>query len=214
MLLDPAVERRKFDREVGLLAKNAARLRALGAVVVRAERPEIDVLCVPHLPVRVGLPVAPLSSGPIPPGGQAYQAFDFPGSAGSAFGVRVDLRGYDQQAPSITFRDPLTWELAPYDLLPRAQIIDDPTKPRLVLLDAHPTAKRPFLCIRGVREYHEHPQHNGEDWAMYRDGTNVYVLVERIALMTMVWVRPMITFASGPPGQMQLMLQWTAEVGT
>ncbi len=26
----------------------------------------------------------------------------------------------------------------------------------------------PFLCVAGVREYHEHPAHSGDQWELYR----------------------------------------------
>jgi hypothetical protein len=210
MLLDPGVERRKFDREVALLEKNAARLQALGAWVVRKERPEIDVMFVPRVPLRVLVPIAK-RPGLLTP--QTYQAVEYPAISGRAFGVRVDLRGYDQAAPSITFRDPWSWDLSAYAALPIGQLADDPKKPQIVLLDGHPTVKRPFLCLRGVREYHEHPQHDGDDWAMYRSATNVYVLVERIARIGLSAVRPQVVLAFGAPGQVQIQLQWTTEVG-
>lgn len=33
---------------------------------------------------------------------------------------------------------------------------------------AHPQTNRPFVCMRGSREYHTHPQHVGDLWANYR----------------------------------------------
>jgi hypothetical protein len=210
MLLDAAVERRKFDREVALLNKNAMRLRAVGAWIVRMEWPDIDVMFVPRLSFRIGLPTTP--TGLLVPG-QPFQAMELPGLAARAFGVRINLDGYDQRAPSVTFRDPWTWDLAPYAVLPIAQLVDDdPAKPQIVLLDAHPMVARPFLCLRGVREYHEHPQHDGDDWAIYRSATNVYVLIERIARVALASVRPQVLIGLGAPGQMQMMMQWAAEV--
>lgn len=210
MLLDPAVEHRKFDREVALLEKNAARLHAVGVSIVRVARPEIDFLLVPRLPLRVVIP------GPGIPvvSGQSYQGLELPGLAARAFGVRVDLGGYDQRPPSITFRDPSTWDLAPYSALPVGQLLDHPEKAQIVLLDGHPIEKRPFLCLRGVREYHEHPQHDGDDWAMYRSALNVYVLIERLARVSLASVRPLLILATIAPGQMQILLQWAAEVGS
>ena len=168
---------------------------------------------VPRLPLRVAVPVTTTPSGLIVTPGQTFQAMELHGVAARAFGVRVDLQGYDQRAPSITFRDPWTWQLAPYAALPIGQLVDDPAKPQIVLLDGHPTAKRPFLCLRGVREYHEHPQHDGDDWAMYRSAINVLVLLERIARIALASVRPQIVLLPGAPGEMQMQLQWAAEVG-
>ena len=77
------------------------------------------------------------------------------------------MAGYDQRPPSITFRDPWNWDLLQFGALSIGMLTDDPAKPQQVVLDAHPVTKRPFLCLRGVREYHEHPQHDGDDWALY-----------------------------------------------
>jgi len=30
----------------------------------------------------------------------------------------------------------------------------------------------PFFCIRGIREYHNHPYHTGDAWLLYR-GTGI-----------------------------------------
>mgnify|MGYP001619335042 CR=1 FL=1 len=216
MLLDPKVEHRKFDREVALLKKNSARLQTLGVWIVRMERPEIDAVLVPRLPLRVVMPVPVAPSGPP---GQPMQltGFELAPFAARAFGVRIDLKGYDQAAPSITFRDPWTWDLAKFAALPIGQLVDDPTKPQVVMLDAHPTTKLPFLCLRGVRENHEHDQHDGDDWAIYRASTNVYVLLERLARITIASVRPQILLQFAVPGQqaevqVQLQTQWAPEI--
>ena len=36
------------------------------------------------------------------------------------------------------------------------------------VLDSHPSTGRPFLCLRGIREYHTHPSHVGDFWEGYR----------------------------------------------
>jgi hypothetical protein len=33
----------------------------------------------------------------------------------------------------------------------------------------HPATGRPFICMRGVREYHTHGSHVGDPWSNYRD---------------------------------------------
>jgi hypothetical protein len=33
---------------------------------------------------------------------------------------------------------------------------------------AHPRTGRPFVCMVGTREYHDHPGHVGDSWANYR----------------------------------------------
>ena len=34
--------------------------------------------------------------------------------------------------------------------------------------DQHPVFKRPFLCMPGIREYHQHPSHVRDVWSNYR----------------------------------------------
>lgn len=33
----------------------------------------------------------------------------------------------------------------------------------------HPSTGRPFICMRGAREYHTHPSHIGDVWSNYKD---------------------------------------------
>lgn len=77
--------------------------------------------------------------------------------------IRLTYENYDLWPPSLTFIDPRTGELAP----PVVQAPDTVgSEVRNVLL-GHPNG-RPFLCIPGVREYHNHPQHSGDDWLLHR----------------------------------------------
>lgn len=47
---------------------------------------------------------------------------------------------------------------------------------------AHEQTGRPFVCMRGVREYHTHPSHRNEVWDTYRndDGMNIVGIVIQI----------------------------------
>jgi len=35
-------------------------------------------------------------------------------------------------------------------------------------MQSHDPDEIPFLCLAGVREYHEHPAHSGDVWELYR----------------------------------------------
>lgn len=50
----------------------------------------------------------------------------------------------------------------------------------------HPTTGRPFICMRGSREYHTHPGHRNDAWANHRgqDGMN---LVGILMQLCAVW---------------------------
>ena len=43
----------------------------------------------------------------------------------------------------------------------------------------HDSEDVPFLCIPGVREYHEHPAHSGDSWLLHKgsgEGTLYFLL--------------------------------------
>lgn len=47
---------------------------------------------------------------------------------------------------------------------------------------AHEQTGRPFVCMRGVREYHAHSSHRHEVWDTYRseDGNNILGIITQI----------------------------------
>lgn len=79
--------------------------------------------------------------------------------------VRLDYTNYDLWPPSLTFIDPRTRE--PASPAVRAPATT-PVGVRDALIDGHPDTGRPFLCLPGIREYHNHPQHTGDDWLLHR----------------------------------------------
>jgi len=128
MRLDPVVEERKFRAEVATLRRNASVLSKMGALVVRAEKPEIDVLLIPDKPLRLAVVLPAASPQPQidgPQQGALLPVMEYPGLSGKAFGVRLDLAGYDQCPPSVSFRNPRTWEPAPFATLPIAHIVEE-----------------------------------------------------------------------------------------
>ena len=44
----------------------------------------------------------------------------------------------------------------------------------------HPVLRRPFACLRGLREYHAHPSHVGDNWDNYRNTIRLVDLVAHI----------------------------------
>lgn len=85
--------------------------------------------------------------------------------------VRLTYENYDLWAPSLTFIDAFTRDPA----MPHVRAFKGtPLGHRDLLINGHPDTGRPFLCVPGVREYHTHPQHTGDNWLLYRergDGT-------------------------------------------
>lgn len=79
--------------------------------------------------------------------------------------IRLNFDNYDLWPPSLTFIDPMTGQpVLPVISAPER---DQRGEPRNVLL-GHPITKQPFLCLPGLREYHSHPQHSGDDWLLHR----------------------------------------------
>ena len=126
--------------------------------------------------------------------------------AGRAFGVRITLDDYDQRAPSVTFRDAWDWTLLKFPEMARGSNIDSTGKVSAVVLDVHPMTGLPFLCMRGIREYHEHPQHTGDDWMLYRGAHGVFSVVATIFRTCVQLAQPNVFFF---PGNIQVV--WEAD---
>lgn len=155
---DEAVSRRKFDREVAEFQAQAPEYRRRGWFMVHAQFPEVMVLLV----AGKTQPMAVLC------------------------GVLLDYSNYDASPPSVRLVNPLTWEPyrqseLPTVLMRRTGANDAPVVvpgglPGQVelqvqvqpLMVAHGPDEIPFLCIAGVREYHEHPAHSGDHWELHR----------------------------------------------
>jgi hypothetical protein len=93
--------------------------------------------------------------------------------------IRLDYSNYDLWPPSLTFLDPRTRQ--PANPAVRAPATG-PAGVRDALVDGHPDTGRPFLCLPGIREYHNHPQHTGDDWLLHRatGAGRLAVICERI----------------------------------
>lgn len=156
VLVEPEVTRRKVRRD--LQAWDALRdvYRARGWVLLDVFNEQVvDLLMLVKL---TGPQAGPVTAAPVC--------------------LRVDYRNYDLWAPSVTFIDPVSRMPAPPPV--RAMQMT-PVGLRDALVDQHPLTGLPFMCLPGVREYHQHPQHTGDDWLLQRSrgaGT-LAVLCER-----------------------------------
>jgi len=81
--------------------------------------------------------------------------------------THIDYWNFDLWAPSVTFIDPVTRQPTPPIVRAPNQV--GPDEPRDALIDGHPDTLQPFLCLPGIREYHSHPQHTGDDWLLHRN---------------------------------------------
>lgn len=93
--------------------------------------------------------------------------------------IRLSYENYDLWPPSLTFIDVFTRQ--PGHPHVRA-FLSTPEGPRDVLIEGHPLTRQPFLCLPGIREYHTHPQHTGDDWLLHRASRegSISTIAERI----------------------------------
>ncbi len=162
--VDPVVSQRKFDREVAEFRLHAEKYGRRGWYLVDARFPHALVI----LATAKTQPIAIL------------------------VGVAFDYTNYDVAPPSVRLVHPLTRE--PYNLsdlptqllrmpAPTAGAVplpppgggqpQPPGTPQAQILVAQPLMQAhdndtPFLCVAGVREYHEHPAHTGDHWELHR----------------------------------------------
>jgi len=160
VLVDPEVTRRKFTRELDLW-KEHGDLQLRGWMILKEDHsvPSIELALV--APVSTGGPANKLDS--------------------VVCAIRLAYNNYDLWPPSLTFIDVFTREPA------RPQVrafLNTPEGARDVLINGHPDTNMPFVCLPGIREYHSHPQHTGDDWHLHRpirEGS-ISVICERIWL--------------------------------
>lgn len=174
LLVDPAVSRTKFEREVAEYRKLEDDHIRRGWWMLRAEYPDVFVVFA--------------NSALKPPA--------------VVFGALLDFTNYDLWPPSVKLVDPFTRE--PYKakelptILKRRTVHQVPPEvaamvqqqggepPEFVqedpLMQWYSPDDEPFLCLPGVREYHEHPAHSGDSWLLHRDrgeGT-LYFILEKL----------------------------------
>lgn len=153
--VDPTVSHAKFDREVELFRSLQEEHQRRGWWLLRAQYPEVFIA---FATPQVRPPVV-------------------------VFGALLDFTDYDFRPPSVRMADPFT--RVPYhtkDLptvlkrsVPPSSEVAGLFQPGVMLAAEQPMMQGlpeeiPFLCLPGVREYHEHPAHTGDNWLLHRGG--------------------------------------------
>lgn len=196
--VDPAVSRRKFDREVAEFRSQADEYGRRGWFLTDAEFPHALVI----LATAKTQPISILT------------------------GVRFDYTNYDAAPPSVRLVHPLTreaykWSEVPTQLPRRTETPDAERVAQALaqgvsqvqlaaqpLLQAHGEGDIPFLCIAGVREYHDHPAHSGDHWELHRTSgagrlVRLVQIISKYGLETIhgfeVQIVPQIRFRIGVP---------------
>lgn len=153
-VVEPSVSRTKFEKELTefLLIQNDWRKK--GVICVKVEFPIFEFIFIAH---HVKPPTM-------------------------AFAVSIDFTNYDVEPPSIVFIDPFTgnpiiindmnnlgfFQLINQEIqIPGMQVGMQQIQQRNPILMVG-LNNRPFLCIPGVREYHNHPAHTDNPWLNYR----------------------------------------------
>lgn len=160
MFVDPAVSRAKFDRELAGFRKFSDSYQRRGIFLINATFPKVFALI-----VAVNSKPAPM----LP------------------FGVMLDFADYDVLPPSVQLVNPFTLAKLKLSevgyhflrLLPGPQGGTTPTQQQVQPLLQAFVDERPFICLQGVREYHDSPAHTGDAWFLHRGrgpGTLVFLL--------------------------------------
>lgn len=219
MRIDPRVSELKFEREVAQLYAQIETLKKRGVIIHRIEYPIVEAIFLSTAPLKL-VQIREMPTGtPLPPGIAIPP--DLPPDAKlrfehhqdlvfgtRAFGVRVALDDFDQRAPSVVFCDPITWEDLPAGMIHIGNHVDQNGVASQVIIAVHPIFKKPFLCMRGIREYHEHPQHSGDDWMQYRKHYGLFSTLDTVWRTCVHNARPFLMVASqGTPPNLQF--GWT-----
>ena len=195
--MDPSVSRTKFDREIAEYRAFEADYRTRGWFLVKAEWPVVIVVLA--------------SDKTRPPAIVAAVQFDY--------------TNYDAEPPSVCFIDPFSGRVLPFKELPTrlprgvpGQELLSPVPGGLMvqvmmpqdLMQANSPEDVPFLCVGGVKEYHDHPGHSGDPWEIHRSsgGGRLVRLLEVISKYGLepvmgfqVNFQPQVTFALSEPPQ-------------
>ncbi len=177
MRVDRAVAQAKFAHELHIVAANAVTLRSRGIWLAKTDFPSVDVVFTPWRPLRL----------------VGRVLLDVPILAARPFGARFDMEDFDLCAPSVTFRDPTSWALVPFGTLSGFRRNEDGEPAPVLLL--HPILKRLFLCMQGIREYHEHPDHTNDEWLLHRDQGALLRAIETVYITCVDAVAPLATIS-------------------
>lgn len=191
MRVDPAVVHQKYDREIARLRDQRTDLEKRGVFLLSSSSfPVIELLYVPRQPLGTVVPVTQQGLVFLPRA--TATTVEVPSLSARAFKAHFDLSNYDLDPPGLEFRDPWTDKTLAYNDVLRALQFDQHRKGQVVLLDDHPNTHKPFLCLRGIREYHHHPQHSGDEWLLYRESMNMFSIVMSLWRVAIDLPRPML----------------------
>ena len=179
-VVDPAVSRAKFDREVADFRAMAADYAARGWFLLEAEFPEILVLlAAPQIkpsPIVTGVLLDYADYDVRPPSLRLVDPFSRQPYAAAELATQL-LREIEMDAPQIMGLPP--------GMAPARMVQQQP------LMQSYPdSSDPPFLCLAGVREYHDHPAHSGDRWELHR-AAGAGKLVRLLEVIDTYGIRPL-----------------------
>jgi hypothetical protein len=142
-VVDPAVSKEKFDQETKLFLHAMNIHRKRGIIVLDCSFPDIKLaFCAPHI-----------KPSPI------------------VFAVNINFTNYDLQPLSVKFIDPFS-----FTFLSQQQLVH-PFGRKIGIVNGQPQMQplalglpdgTAFICLPGIREYHDHPDHSNDPWLTHR----------------------------------------------
>jgi hypothetical protein len=103
------------------------------------------------------------------------------------FGALIDFTDYDLHPLSVTLVNPFTQiplkanevQTRFLRLVPASDA--NPGSTTTSLLMSH-SDNKPFICLPGIREYHDHPAHTGDSWLLHRGNGEgkLHFIVEKL----------------------------------
>jgi len=163
--VDRRITMRKFERQVDDFIEREDEYRKAGIICQKLD--------FPHFEFAFLAKYSYMHKDDENPPVQLFRPYPF-----FLFAVRIDYTNYDILAPSIRIIDPFTSEITsaaipcPIVIAPSQQnnksILDAKFKVQNQNILLKDNKGHFFICLRGIREYHEHPQHNGDSWFLHR----------------------------------------------
>jgi hypothetical protein len=180
-VIDPEVSKAKFNQETQLFLDAMDIHRRRGILVLDCAYPNVKLaFCAPQI-----------KPAPI------------------VFAVNINFTNYDMGPLSVRFIDAFTFELIPMAELPShfvRKIIDANGQPQMQPLAVRLPDGTPFICIPGVREYHNHPDHSNDPWLTHRgkggEGTLGFIIdkLYQYGIVSLNGYLLQVTFQKAPLG--------------
>lgn len=150
-VVDPEVTRVKFDEQISRFRAVEAIYRAKGIICTSVTYPCAQFIF--GIPKIIPSPIV--------------------------FSVEINFLNFDAEPPSLVFIDPFTGSIQhKREQIPIAFIQVNKNMQAQDLVQGVGEIV-PFLCIPGIKEYHDHAAHSGDSWLLYRtlgEGNLLFIL--------------------------------------